>query len=83
MGLADRLFCDADVGIRHMEAEPLDIIQAFFDIDAGLLVTSHQLKCFKGGPRSVLDGKVATLAVTCETEYTTFASEDMNLHGHL
>lgn len=66
-----------------MEAVPLDIIQAFFDVDAGLFLTALQLECFEGGPRSVLDRKVATPAVACEAEYTTFASEDMNLHGHL
>jgi hypothetical protein len=66
-----------------MEAVPLDIVQAFFDMDAGPLLTALQLECFEGGPRSVFGGKVATLAVACEAEYTTFASEDMNLHGHL
>jgi hypothetical protein len=82
-GSADRLFCDAGVGIRHMEAVPLDIVQAIFDVDAGLFLTSHQLECFEGGPRSVLDRKVAAIAVACEAEYATFTSEDMNLHGHL
>jgi hypothetical protein len=66
-----------------MEAVLLDIVQAFFDVDAGLFLTSHQLKCFEGGPRSVLDRKVSTIAVAREAEYTTFPSEDMNLHGHL
>jgi hypothetical protein len=81
--LAQRLFCDAGVGIRHMEAVPFDIVQAFFDVNAGLFLTSHQLECFEGGPRSMLDRKVTTLAVAREAEYTTFASEDMDLHGHL
>ena len=31
----------------------------------------------------MLDRKVTTLAVAREAEYTTFASEDMDLHGHL
>jgi hypothetical protein len=81
--LADRLFCDAGVGIRHMEAVPLDIVQAIFDVDAGLFLTTRHLECFEGGPRSVLDREVATLAVACEAEYATCTSEDMNRHGHL
>jgi hypothetical protein len=82
-GLAHRLLCNAGVGIRHVKPVPLDIVQAFLDVNAGLFLTSHQLDCFEGGPGSVLDGKVATLAVTGEAEYATFASEDMNLHGQL
>jgi hypothetical protein len=80
--LADRLFCDAVVRIRYMDAVPFDVVQAFFDVDAGLFLTSRQLECFEGGPWSVLDRKVAAVAVACEAEYTTFAPEDMNLHGH-
>lgn len=81
--LADRLFCDAGVRVRYMETVPLDIVQAFFHMDAGLLLTAHQLECFEGGPRSVLNRKVATLAVARKAEYTTFTSKDMNLHDHL
>jgi hypothetical protein len=64
-----------------METVPLDIVQAFFHVDTGLLLTAHQLERFEGGPRSVLDRQIAALAVAAEAEYTPFASKDMNLHN--
>jgi hypothetical protein len=79
----DCLFRDADVGIRHMEAVLLDIVQALFDVDAGLGLTSHQIDRFEGGPRSVLGRKVVAIAVERKSEHTAFAPEYMKFHPDL